>query len=385
MKRILRLTVLLLVFPTLAILGQVGAGPGSPEAAQTATTTGHADSVPWAAVRLDLVSQVTVAAFVSALVAGLFLLGGYYYRTRLERKREEEQAWQRIGIPLVNSADDLIARIFDVVVRERKIGLDGELVLDPSAVVNPPKSLSTVWRLVHYLAACCYLEQQAVGEGPTSRIANLRYYATNKARIPLKGNMYSSDYRLQTEGQQLIGSKVLSLVPSREIRDVNFFRFLQCLRDDEELRQCADACRQVLNFKPDLSSVTGQFLSVAHFVIHLIDMVQDLRPTSKWEEFRLFLAALLRSCNRRAQGRTTFLYRRGDLAGGNYLDTYNMIPQDKSHSSRRVQRIMRRAQTGFDREISASGVVKRVGNDTHTLNFDESPGDLLKKLQGIFT
>lgn len=388
MNRHLTLCIVLLVLSTVCALGQaansqvqVGANQAIPPAQQQPTT---APSAPPIGVRLDLLSQVGVAAFVSALVTGLFLIGGYYYRSRLERKREEEQEWQRVGMPLMNAADDLIARIFDLVVRERDIHLKDPLSFETAAVVDPPKSVSTVWRLVHYLAASSYLEQQAVGEAPTSRIAALRYYANNKARIPLKGNIYSSEHRLQTEGQQLIGSKVLSLAATREIRDVDFYRFLQCLRVDKELQESAEACRQILNFTPNLDNVSGQFLSIAHFVVHLIDMVQDLRPSSKWEEFRLFMTALLRSHNRRVQGRASFLYARGDLTGGNYFETYNMIPEDKHRSNRRTARIVRRARAGFDREISATGVVKRVGKDTVTLCFDENPGDLLQKLRAIF-
>lgn len=273
---------------------------------------------------MDTGTQVILSAFVAALVAGIFLLGGYYYNRRIERLRNAERSWQQVGMPVINAADDLVARLFDVVVRRRELKLDQSIDSTPAEIFDPSKELSTVWRLMFFLASSTYLEQHVADERSDSKIANLRFYANNKARIPLKGNLYNASYRLQTEGQQLIGSKVISLSSSREIRDVDFFVFVQALSSDEELRKSADAVRQVLHFRLPDEEIDGQFLCVAQFVIYLIDLVQDLRPSSKWEEFRVYLASILRNQTQKVSGRSAFLYRRNDLKSDDYRGTFNV-------------------------------------------------------------
>jgi len=394
MKRIYALLIVfsaVLPFTGAEVLAQTQTTPPAPAAASAPTSTAKIDRPPSAeqlattrSAWADLLRDILLAAFVSALVAGLFLLGGFYYTRQLDRKREEEKAWQRIGMPVINAADDLVARIFDLIVRGRSVDFEAPLPTQVSTVFDPPRSLSTVWRLMHLFAASSYLEQHAADDSPRSKTALLRHYANNKARIPLKGNVYRSAKRLQTEGQQLIGSKTLSLAETREIRDVDFYRFLQRLGEDTELQQSADACRGLLAFSTDLTNVSPQLLAVAHFTIHLIDMVQDLRPSGKWEEFRLFLVLMLRSHNRRSAGRASYLYQRGDLDGPDYLATYNFLPEDKRKPRRRAERITRRAREDHPREISSTGVTRTFGQDRVVIKFDDSPGDALQKLKPSF-
>ena len=337
--------------------------------------------------------QVSMSAFVAAFVSGIFLLGGYYYNRRIESRRGEESAWQRVGMPVINAADDLIARIFDIMVRNRDLALDRPVERSCTEVFNPPKELSTVWRLMFYLAAATYLEQHVADERSNSKISILRYFANNKSRIALKGNMYGATTRLQTEGQQLVGSKVLSLGVSREIRDVGFFEFVHELRSDDELYESAEAVRRVLNVKATADLSDGQLLSLAHFVIYLIDLVQDLRPLSKWEEFRLYLATVIRAYNQSSTGRTSFLYRHGDLSGEDYLETFGILPSDsprwfhvfQSAPRRRAKRVAKRAKTGFPREITSAGVKRTKGRQVVTLSWKDKPGDVKKQLEALFT
>ncbi len=342
---------------------------------------------------MGMAEQVILSAFVAAFVAGLFLLGGYYYNRRLERIRDEEQTWQRVGMPVINAADELIARLFDIIVRRRELQLDGELERKQDEPFNPSKELSTIWRLMHFFAASTHLEQHVADERALSKIANLRFFANNKARIPLKGNLYAASFPLQTEGQQLIGSKVLSLAESREIRDVDFFQFVKSLEDDDDLYSSAEASRQLLNFELPSGKLDGQLLCVAQFCIYLIDLVQDLRPSSKWEEFRLYLVSLLRAFNQSATGKTSFLYCRGDLRGEDYLNTFNVLPGDRTRrlslrmnpAKRRNQRVTSRSQSGFAREIMSSGVRRRLGSQDISLAWQDSPGDLQKQLDSLFS
>jgi hypothetical protein len=246
---------------------------------------------------------------------------------------------------------------------------------------------------MHFFAASTYLEQHIADEKSDSKIANLRYYANNKTRIPLKGNMFKAAFPLQTEGQQLIGSKVLSLAKDREIRNVDFFQFVQLLKTDEELLKSAEACRQLLKFNTDLSSIDGQFLCVAQFTVYLIDLVQDLRPSSKWEELRLFLVSLIKAHNAASADKSAFLYQRGDLKTGNYLDTYNSLPGDRprkmpfiraTQKDRRNQRLQARANTGFPRQLSSDGVTRKLGQQEVQLRYADSPGDIRMQVASLF-
>lgn len=337
-------------------------------------------------------TQVVLSAFVAALVAGLFLLGGYYYNRRLERLRAAERSWQQVGMPVINAADDLVARLFDVIVRRRRLRLDERIESTPAEIFDPSKELSTVWRLMFFLASATYLEQHVADERADSKIANLRFYANNKARIPLKGNLFGASYRLQTEGQQLIGSKVVSLANTREIRDVDFFLFVQSLSSDEELWKSADAVRKLLNFEMPERELDGQFLCVAQFTIYLIDLVQDLRPSSKWEEFRVYLASILRNHAQKESGRAAFLYRRNDLKGDDYRDTFNVIPAfdarrfrvRRSPAACRNRRLNKRAKTGFPRQLTADGVIREMGGQRVVIKWSDSPGDVRKNLDSIF-
>lgn len=347
-------------------------------------------------------ANVAIAAFTSALVAGLFLLGAYAYQRRVEQQRSEVTQWSRFGVPAINAADDLVARIFDVMVRQRP--------LDPSAisaqnvnVFNPSRELSTVWRLLQYLAAAAQFDSASFEGGRDVRLTQLRLYVS-KARIALKGNLFQSPARIQSEAQEAIGAKVLSLgVPDRA-DPAAFYDFARELPSDPELQECVAHVRRVFELPDDVNIPDATFLTMAYFSVYLIDAIQDLRPTSKWEEFRAFLIAVLSSYNRTTQARSVYLYNGGDVSSENYYDTYAFVSADSRRlvphlvdaiwagfrtrnlfsPRRRARRIRHRARLGYDRTLSEVGVSRRTRRGEVLLEHHGTPGDVLQAIRGIF-
>lgn len=113
----------------------------------------------------------------------------------------------------------------------------------------------------------------------------------------------------------------------------------------------------------------------------MIDFVQDLKPTSRTEEFRIFLISLVRHHNATSTRGRIFLYRPRDLESGNYWDTFNFIRSDLFEKSRKRQRVMDRQK--FDRHLDEGGVVKIRGSERIEFGYVEAPADLLRKLRSI--
>lgn len=328
--------------------------------------------------------EVVISAVVSAFISGIFLLSGYFVSKRLEKQKADTDTWLILGNPVLNAADELIARLFDMIVRQRPLDLSKPLSADGYPVFDPPREISTVWRLARFLATVTALENRSATTGEDKRLSQLRFYVTNKARIAMKGNLANAPFKLQTEGQQMIGTCILQLAGSGGIQELDFYDFLNALAKNEEVKQASDACRQFLNFERALEKPSSQRISVCLLAIYLIDALQDLRPTAKWEEFRIFLVSMIRAYNRSSSTAAIFLYKQGDLMSDNYLSTFNLLPQDRKSIVRLQRRIKSRNSGAFDRKVTSQGVVRTVNKDTITLNYNSNPGDLLNQLRKAF-
>lgn len=225
-----------------------------------------------------------IAAFISALVTGLFLLGGYFYTRRVERQHRHEERWTAVGVPVLNAADDLVARIFDIIVRRRRLQMQTALQVDTINVFDPPREISTVWRLLQYLAATAQLERSSFEGGGRTRLDNLRLYVS-KARIALKGNVLGSPAKIQTEAQEAIGAKVLFLGRPERADPSDFYEFASRLPNDKELQDCVEYVRRIFDLPDSLDQVSPSLLTLAHFT-----------PTSSTQ---------FRTCARRVNGKSS--------------------------------------------------------------------------------
>lgn len=344
----------------------------------------------------QLIQVGIVAGITASVVSFVFVFVGQFVSQWRERRHSAAAAWREIGEPVVHAADDLIGRLFDVMVRERRLDMSSPLRLEGFAIYDPPSELSTVWRLARYLAASISLEKDIAEYGHVPEISTLRFYAANKLRMALKGNLYDPDFKLQTEGQQIVGGKVLALAPEEDIDHLTFYHFFEGIRRDEEVREVGDACRRFLDCDLDLDSLPGDLLTISMACIYLIDLVQDLRPTSKWEEFRVFLVSILKARNTLSARTPVFLYSRGDLSSSNYFDTFNVLPSDRRRGwrflvpeaartkKRRRHRIESRQSKAFGRTIDETGVVRQSRAGMIALRYDATSEELLDELRRLF-
>lgn len=326
--------------------------------------------------------NIAIAAFTSAFVTGLFLIGGYFYSRRVEKQKGFEQQWTAIGIPVLNAADDLVARMFDVLVRDKALNMKKDLT-ESVSIFDPDRALSTVWRLLQYLAAAAGLDRSSFEGGGKAKLDNLRLYV-GKARIALKGNVFGSATRIQTEAQEAIGAKVLSLGRPGRTDPSDFYEFASRLPADLELKQCVQYVAGVFDLPAAANPDPSKSLTLAHFCVYLIDCIQDLRPTSKWEEFRIYLVTLIRAHNRSTQKAAVYFYRPGDLMTEDYRDTYAYIASDGFKGVLRSWRLSARARSGFSRELSRNGVTRKHGPSALVLNYKQAPGDILATLRTVF-
>lgn len=329
---------------------------------------------------------VFVAAFTSAVVAGLFLLGQSYISRRAEGRRLHEDEWTKVGIPVLSAAEDLIARIFDVVVRQRKLDLSRPFDFTSINAFDPPKEISSIWRLFQYLSTLTVLDNSSYDGGGNTRLDNLHLYA-NKSRIALKGNIFDAPSRIQTEAQEAIGSKILSLVNEPPFGVADFYEFSKKLPSDRELQDCVNYVKHIFDIPDSIEQQSPTLLTLAYFGIYLIDAIQDLKRTSKWEEFRILLVSLIRSYNRFTQRSPVYLYHNGDLGGASYLDTYAFVGGETKSmfgKIRRDRRLLRRARSGFARALSRESVTRTERKNVYVLKYESNPGEILNSMKSIF-
>lgn len=336
---------------------------------------------------------VSVAALITpwigpAIVAAIVTFVGQIILSRLsrshEKEKEEQKAWTDAVMPGVEAADETIARFFDIIVRKRKFKIDPiteETVSNPSLLNSPPLALTTVFRLVKFLACVTYLQRRVPFYGDIKRIRQTDLYFSNKVRMSLKGNVAGSQLKLATEAQQCIGSKFLEINKDETPHQLDFYHFVKVLRTDSEARDLANLAATVLNFDSDFSDLKPEQVAFSLVLIYMIDAHQDTLESSKWEEFRVFLASVVRTWNSKTGAKAIFLYAPGDLSSADYLTTFARLDFLGEEDSNKSARLKKRQSRG--RSISASGITKSVRGKTVELKFMDQPGDVLSALISI--
>lgn len=336
---------------------------------------------------------LTLAALVTpwigpAIVAAIVTFLGQIILTRLtrsqEKEKEEQKAWTDAVMPGVEAADETIARFFDIIVRKRKFAVDPvtqEAVSSPELLKSPPMALTTVFRLVKFLSCVTYLQRRVPFYGDIKRIRQADLYFSNKVRMALKGNVAGSSLRLATEAQQCIGSKFLAINKDETPHQLDFYHFVKVLRSDEEALALANLAATVLNFSSDFSDLKPEQVAFALVLIYMIDAHQDTLASSKWEEFRVFLASVVRTWNSRTGAKAIFLYAPGDLSTADYTATFARQDFLNEADSEKTARLRKRQSRG--RSISSSGITKAVRGKTVELRFADQPGDVLAALISI--
>jgi hypothetical protein len=347
----------------------------NPETQQVASAT--VQSISWLTPWIGPAIIAAIVTFVGQLIVSKL-------NRSQEKEKEEQLAWTDAVMPVVEACDDVIARFFDIVVRKRPMDFDkfnsAELAKqDP--LRNPAPSLTTVFRLVKFLAGVTYLQRKMPMHGDIKRLRQADLYLSNKIRMALKGNVAGSTLKLQTEAQQCIGSKFLEGTKSLSPHELDFYQFVQILRKDTEACELADLAGSVLRFSSDFSEIKAEQVAFALVLIYMIDVHQDLLESSKWEEFRVFLASVVRTWNAKTGARAIFLYSPSDLSSSDYLDSYARLDFLDEDDAKRRKRIAARQSRG--RTISSTGIRKATATKTAELRFADQPGDILNALKSV--
>jgi hypothetical protein len=323
-----------------------------------------------------------------AIVASAVMLIGQLVLSRLtrsdEKEKDEEKAWTDTVMPVQEACDDLVARFFDMIARQRSLdfaGFDAKQLAGRNVLADPPKTLTTVFRVVKVLVGISYLQKKIAIHGDYSRLRQADLYVSNKVRMALKGNVSGSKLGLATETQQAIGSKFLEAAKVESPHELDFFRFIKALRTDDEACELANLVARALSFDADFSKVQPDQVSFALALIYMIDLHQDLLNSSKWEEFRLYLVSVVRAWNSATGARSVYLYSPKDVSGTDYRDSYARLDFKREMDWRRNWRLRSRQSRG--RSISATGIKKEARGRTVVLQVRDAPGDLLQALRSV--
>jgi len=320
-----------------------------------------------------------------AIIAAVVTMIGQFVLTRLsrtqEREKDEEKAWTDAVMPAQEAADDVVARFFDILVRKRAFsvaGFDSAALAKGDVLKKPTLELTTVFRLVKFLASVTYLQRKLPVSGDVMKLRQADLYVSNKVRMALKGNIAGSTLKLPTETQQCIGAKFLEITPNHSPHELDFYQFVKSLRTDTEACELANTAASVLAFGNDLTELKPEQVAFVIGLIYLIDFHQDLLNSSKWEEFRVFLVSVVRGWNRSSGRSDVFLYSPRDLSTNNYIDSYARLDFLKEHPLKRKWRLKMRQNRG--RKLTSNGLRKKKGEQTVELRHTESPGDVFKAL-----
>lgn len=223
------------IFALAAVSAWAQAVGGSPESQA-------GSSNPWS----PWIGPAIIAVLVSSLIN---LFGNWIeHRRRLETERlrhtqqiEQEQlrrthsaeaearkAWSSVAAPALDAAMDFAARMFDVIVRSRPFSASEDPVArwptpESVSLTDPPLEITTLFRLLRYLAASAHMGRMVPSHGENLLIDQADYYVSNKIRMALKGTLARAPYGLKTEGQEFIGSRLLSLSRSRVTWPISIF------------------------------------------------------------------------------------------------------------------------------------------------------------------
>jgi len=369
MRRI-TLTVLLTLTPIVA--AATTNAPPAMAAGQSALTAAKW-LTPW-------IGPAIVAAVVA--IIGQYLLN--MHRQKADEQHQEAMAWADAVSPVAETADDIVARLFDIIVRKRRVdfgGFDFPGALTEETMQNPPSELTTIYRVIKFFAGVSYLQRRMPEYGDMIRVRMADFYVANKIRMGFKGNVCKAPNKLPTETQQFVGSKFLSLTGSGKPDDLDFYVFMTKTREDEEASWAVRVVTRFLTFDPDFTKLEGQQVAVALVLIYMIDFYQDLLDRSKWEEFRVFLVSVVHAWNNANAGRSIFLYGPDDISSSDYRDSFAGMDFPNEPKSKKNRRITRRQTRG--RSLVAEGLRRERGGSVLEFKHLHSPGDVLHVLESL--
>jgi hypothetical protein len=323
-------------------------------------------------------------AIIAAIVAFFGQMVISRIQIRASRKEKDAAAWADSVAPVLECSDDIIARFFDIIARNRTVDF-GSLKF-PEAVsydvlTKPQSELTTIYRMIRLLSGAVFLQKRLPDYHEMRRIRLVDFYISNKIRMAIKGNLTKATQKIPTETQNYIGAKYLSLGANCRPSDLDFYTFLKRTHGDEESELCIKLIKDFLTTDYDFTHLDGQKVAIALLVIYLIDLFQDMTSLSKWEEFRVLLVSIIRSWNSSQAGKSVYLYSRGDVSSADYRDSFPRLDYPREAKWKRNRRIATRQVR--ERKLSKNGILSIRGSSKYEFNPKKSPGDVLHTLQNI--
>lgn len=343
-----------------------------------AASTPTADNV-WSKYVAPWLGPAIIAAVVTVL--GNWLLAKR--TSKKEREQEEQKALNDAVTPVLETADDIIARFFDLIVRGSTHNFGKLTIPKPEKAFEniDATELSTVYRIVRFFASVSYLQRKMPSYGWSGRVREAEFYVGNKVRMALKGNITGASKRLPTEAQQFFGSVFLNHVADKHPSNLDYFQFIEILNKDEKAQGAVFHIAGILDVKYDFLPLEPEQMRIALFLIYLIDFYQDSLNFSKWEEFRVFLISLVLAWNGRTPKRSIYLYQSNDISSTDYKASFAIRFRLQENERGRLRRLDSRQMMG--RTLSGDGLSKKHGDSELHLYIAKKPEDLLGLLRQI--
>lgn len=259
-------------------------------------------------------------------------------QNRFSERRRHRLRVERHLEPLLDATSDLVSRIGEIIVFQRPSMMQALGMYDRGAELpkfdpqNLDRHQSTAYRLIKFFAAARSFQRNTADIPTFSLLRRVNYYLERKLPTAFKGNLYQIE-GIPKEVQECIGDDLLDQKRGR-VTDLGVRNFCNLVNDASFdaglLRYALDffavdplPLKRHDNIDPQ-SENWRHLLSITHVGIYLIDLFQDLGRNPRWEEYRVFLVALVRQWNRSASARR-YLYEKDDAApeARNYIDTYS--------------------------------------------------------------
>ncbi|HXG53701.1 MAG TPA: hypothetical protein VNN77_20045 [candidate division Zixibacteria bacterium] len=285
--------------------------------------------------RWELVTVIVLAgiALIAVNVVSHALVENYKVR------KQRRELVKRNLKPLLSATTELISRISELLIQEKKELIDAIRSYSPEILAQRIPTLSaatmnrhesTAYRLVNFLTLAAYFGRQTADVPSFRLLDRVEYFIQNKIAVGLRGNLYGKNF-LSTELQEELAESYLACNPHLRAAELSIGTFVANLKTrkyDPVLFACAlsffdvDPARaRVADGISRTSDEWRHILVLAHLAIYLIDFYQELAEDPQWEEHRLYFVRLVRQWNADVPKRR-YLYEPGDLDGDNYLDTF---------------------------------------------------------------
>lgn len=280
--------------------------------------------------------QTFWAVFFAAALFVVVNIVSHAVQERINEARRHRLLVRSSIEPVLGAASDLISRLCEILVYQRKSMVNSLTAIDrPDIMTAPANQLdrvqSTAYRLLRFLVCSHYFQTATASTPHFSQLRRAYYFLQRKIPTAMKGGFYQIKL-LAKEEQEFMAAEVCDCDSLASVEKLNIGRFSRLIKSGEVDPVIFGELIAVLTVDPSPIETRGnvdpndlnwrRLIAWAHIGVYLIDFFQDLRESPRWEEYRIVLVSMIRQWNVSAT-KTMYLYHKGDLHTGRYLDTYS--------------------------------------------------------------